>query len=138
MEIYVAKSDQQTGPFSEQQIESMLNSGMIVLTDLAWHAGLWEWAPLHQVLNVSAPMALPARPPLLGASPRKTAHPSQISSNMIQKIFGSLFTLIGGFLFIKFLANIVSGSIFNIGYLVGYLSIPGIILFLGIFILTRK
>lgn len=80
MEIYVAKSDQQTGPFSEQQIESMLNSGMIVLTDLAWHAGLSDWVPLHQVLKVSAPMALPAKPPLLGAPMRATARATQLAS----------------------------------------------------------
>lgn len=81
MEIFVAKSDQQTGPFSEQQIESMLKSGMIVPTDLAWHEGLWEWAPLHQVLNVGAPMSLSAKPPLLGTPVRKTAPPSQIAPN---------------------------------------------------------
>ena len=81
MEIYVAKSDQQTGPFSEQQIESMLNSGMIVLTDLAWHAGLSDWVPLHQVLNVSAPMALPTRPPSLSSPTRTTASAPLITTN---------------------------------------------------------
>ena len=81
MEIYVAKSDQQTGPFSEQQIESMLNSGMIVMSDLAWHAGLSDWVPLHQVLKVNTPMTLPARPPLLSASVRGNTSASQTATN---------------------------------------------------------
>lgn len=62
MQIYIAKSGQQSGPFSEQQIESMLKSGMVALTDSSWHAGLSEWAPLHQVLNVSPTVSGP--PPI--------------------------------------------------------------------------
>lgn len=62
MQIYIAKSGQKAGPFSEQQLESMLNSGMVSLTDSAWHEGLSEWLPLHQVLNVSPPV--PQLPPI--------------------------------------------------------------------------
>ena len=62
MNIYIAKSGQQTGPFSEAQVESMLKSGTISLTDLAWHDGLSAWIPLHQVLNVSPPVPQPIQP----------------------------------------------------------------------------
>ncbi len=58
---------------------------------------------------------------------------------MIQKLIGSVFTLIGGVLFLKFALNIISSnSKFNIGFAIGYLAVPGLILFLGLFILTRK
>ena len=53
MDIYIAKAGQHTGPFSEAQLESMLKTGMIELTDSAWHDGLSEWLPLHNVLNIS-------------------------------------------------------------------------------------
>jgi hypothetical protein len=56
MQIYVVKGGQQTGPFSEGQLESMLCSGMVSLTDLAWHVGLSEWLPLHEVLDVRVPV----------------------------------------------------------------------------------
>lgn len=124
MEIYVAKSDQQTGPFSEQQIESMLNSGMIVLTDLAWHEGLWEWAPLHQVLNVGAPMSLPAKPPLLVTSVRKTAPPSQIASPPAPKSHNSGTTNIGpkgvgGWLFFFCVGLTILSPLIVLGQMIG-------------------
>lgn len=59
MQIFIAKSDNQTGPFSEEQIHSMLKSGMINRNDLAWHEGLSSWLPLHQILNVSQPLPPP-------------------------------------------------------------------------------
>ena len=65
MQIYVAKAGQQTGPFSEEQIHSMLKSGMVGLADSAWHEGLTSWLPLHQLLNVSPPIPQPTQPPPL-------------------------------------------------------------------------
>jgi hypothetical protein len=59
MQIYIAKSGQQTGPFSIEQLKSMLNSGMIALNDSAWHDGLVAWQPLHQVLNIAPPTPQP-------------------------------------------------------------------------------
>lgn len=56
---------------------------------------------------------------------------------MIRKIIGSVVTLIGSLLFINSLIHL-GGTRFNIGYLIGYLTPSGLILFLGIFILTRK
>ena len=72
MQIYVAKSGQRIGPFSEEQIQSMLNSDMVTLTDSAWHDGLPSWLPLHQVLNINLP------PPPKPASFLKQKLPSNI------------------------------------------------------------
>jgi uncharacterized RDD family membrane protein YckC len=55
MEIFIAKREQRTGPFTIQQIETMILSGMIDISDMAWHAGMTDWAPLHQVLGVCPP-----------------------------------------------------------------------------------
>lgn len=56
MELYIAKSDQQIGPFSEEVVRSMLSSGMIQLTDPVWHDGLPDWQPLHVLLRLPPPM----------------------------------------------------------------------------------
>ncbi|MEO5915868.1 MAG: RDD family protein [Luteolibacter sp.] len=65
MEIYVAKSGHETGPFTREQIPSMLESGMLDLTDNLWHQGLSGWIPIHQFLNV--------RPPVPGSLRREAA-----------------------------------------------------------------
>lgn len=56
MEIFIAKNDQQTGPFSIEQIESMVAAGMIQITDMAWHSELPNWMPIHQLLGVCPPI----------------------------------------------------------------------------------
>ena len=56
-DIYVHRGDETTGPFSEGQIQMMLNSGMIDPTDVAWREGLASWLPLHQLVNTGS--ALP-------------------------------------------------------------------------------
>ncbi len=61
MQIYVAKSGQQAGPFSEEQIHSMVKSGMVGLADSAWREGLTSWLPLHQLLNASPPIPQPTQ-----------------------------------------------------------------------------
>jgi uncharacterized RDD family membrane protein YckC len=56
MEIYIAKSGKETGPFTKEQIPAMLESGMVMLTDSVWHEGLAGWIPIHQFLNVRPPI----------------------------------------------------------------------------------
>src|SRR5690348_7052351 len=68
MQIYIAKSGQQTGPFTRDQVQAMLNSGTVALTDSAWHEGLASWQPLSQVLNVSPPLPTAPPPPVAGST----------------------------------------------------------------------
>lgn len=56
MQIFIAKNDQQTGPFSIEQLESMIAAGMIQITDMAWHSELPNWMPIHQLLGVCPPI----------------------------------------------------------------------------------
>lgn len=76
MQIFIAKDKQQTGPFSEEQIQGMIASGMVYPTDLAWHEGLSGWLPLNQVLNVSPQNPQAAQPPPYPESTRSAAMPS--------------------------------------------------------------
>src|SRR6478752_3968098 len=56
MEIYVAKSGKESGPFTKEQLASMLESDMVAKGDLVWHEGLPEWIPVHQFLGVRPPV----------------------------------------------------------------------------------
>ncbi len=59
MELYVVKAEQQTGPFPEEQISSMLAAGMLEPTDMAWYEGLAEWTPLNQIFDLTPPAPEP-------------------------------------------------------------------------------
>lgn len=75
MEIFIAKREQRTGPFTVQQIETMISSGMVDLGDMAWHSNLLDWAPLHQILGVCPPV------PKDEAAPPKIAPPKETPKN---------------------------------------------------------
>jgi uncharacterized RDD family membrane protein YckC len=49
MQIYLARDNQQAGPYSVEQLNQMLASQQVVLTDLIWHQGMSEWRPLGEV-----------------------------------------------------------------------------------------
>ena len=49
MQIYLARNNEQAGPYSLEQVNSMLAAGQIQLNDLAWHEGLDQWQALGQL-----------------------------------------------------------------------------------------
>lgn len=49
MQIYLARNNQQAGPYSLEQINQMLASQQVLLTDLAWHQGMTEWKALGEL-----------------------------------------------------------------------------------------
>ncbi|MEK7738441.1 MAG: DUF4339 domain-containing protein, partial [Pseudomonadota bacterium] len=49
MQIYLARNNQQAGPYSIEQLNQMLASQQVLLTDLAWHQGLTEWKALGEL-----------------------------------------------------------------------------------------
>ncbi len=49
MQIYLARNNQQAGPYTLEQVNAMLANTQIVLTDLAWHEGMEAWLPLGQL-----------------------------------------------------------------------------------------
>lgn len=60
MELYLHQNGEQVGPYTEDQISSMLASGGLSRNDIVWHEGLTEWQPIHAVFSLSAPVAPPA------------------------------------------------------------------------------
>lgn len=49
MQIYLARNNQQAGPYTLEQINQMLVSQQVLLTDLAWHQGMTEWKVLGEL-----------------------------------------------------------------------------------------
>ncbi len=49
MQIYLARNNQQAGPYTLEQVNAMLANHQVVLTDLAWHEGMDNWLPLGQL-----------------------------------------------------------------------------------------
>lgn len=65
MQIYITKSGNQTGPFTEEQTRSMVSAGSISHDDLAWTEGAADWQPLGSLLGISQPPSIPDPPVLL-------------------------------------------------------------------------
>lgn len=51
MQIYLARNNQQAGPYTLEQINQMLANQQVLLTDLAWHQGMTEWKPLGELTH---------------------------------------------------------------------------------------
>jgi hypothetical protein len=70
MEIYIAKSGKEAGPFTKEGIASMLDSGMVTLTDLVWHKDLPDWIPVHEFLKDRPPSVQARMPSVAGLGRR--------------------------------------------------------------------
>lgn len=55
---FITSKGARSGPFAEDQVLSMINSGILTSADLCWHEGLTDWRPLDQALPYA-----PGRPP---------------------------------------------------------------------------
>ncbi|WP_180022015.1 RDD family protein [Acinetobacter sp. YH16044] len=49
MQIYLARNNQQAGPYTLEQLNQMLASQQVLLTDLVWHQGMTEWKALGEL-----------------------------------------------------------------------------------------
>ncbi|AXQ22798.1 RDD family protein [Acinetobacter wuhouensis] len=49
MQIYLARNNQQAGPYSVEELNQMLASQQVLLTDLAWYQGMTEWKALGEL-----------------------------------------------------------------------------------------
>ena len=92
MQIYLARNNQQAGPYTLEQLNQMLASQQVLLTDLAWHQGMSEWKALGELTQgklVYEPQGYVSTPPAPEHSPfqntdytaTNTSRPSSASSN---------------------------------------------------------
>jgi uncharacterized RDD family membrane protein YckC len=67
MQIHVAKSGQQSGPYTVEQVQNMVRSGLLSAADLGWHEGMAEWAPVHTIAGLGVPPPTGAAASPMGA-----------------------------------------------------------------------
>jgi membrane protein YdbS with pleckstrin-like domain len=72
MEFLIHHDGREIGPYSESEVRSRLVSGAIVPSDLAWHEGAPDWAPLSSFPQFAS-KPRPITPPPLPASARSGA-----------------------------------------------------------------
>ncbi len=49
MYIFLARNREQAGPYTLEQLNSMLQQGQVELDDLMWHEGMTEWLPVGRM-----------------------------------------------------------------------------------------
>lgn len=83
MQIYLARNNEQAGPYTLEQVNAMLSNKQIVLTDLVWHEGMTNWLTLGQLTGgkmVYNPSQQKTTPTL---SPFKTAASSTANTETL-------------------------------------------------------
>ena len=79
LQFFVARPEQNYGPYTLQEVNSHLATGHIKAADLAWHEGAPGWMPLSQLSGVVIPSVPVAPPPASYPNPHPS-HPHQNSS----------------------------------------------------------
>lgn len=77
MQIYLARNNEQAGPYTLEQVNQMLANGQVVLADLAWHEGMTQWQPLGELTDGE-----------LSYQPQHTA-PFKTGPNLTKQPFGT-------------------------------------------------
>jgi hypothetical protein len=52
MSLYLYQNNQQTGPFTEEQITQMIQSGQVSRDTMGWKQGMTAWQPISTLVPV--------------------------------------------------------------------------------------
>jgi len=99
--IYLIRNHQQEGPYAGEQVQAMLDSGMVTPATLAWTEGQAEWAPLQTIwrrAELSTPTVAP--PVAAGPSPSVSMGPRGVGGWLMVfcvglTILGPIFSFAG-------------------------------------------
>ena len=73
MQVFIARGEEQHGPYSLEQAKDLLAKGVLLPGDYAYHEGLSDWTPLSEVI---AAQPEPAAPSSKAVSQTASAGPS--------------------------------------------------------------
>lgn len=69
MEIYITRNGERYGPYTLAEVQTDIDAGNILPTDLAWHNGATDWHEVWQLEGVNVPKRRVPPPP-----PPRTAY----------------------------------------------------------------
>lgn len=64
IQFFVARSGNNDGPYSLQQLNAQVASGAVKSNDLVWYEGAAGWMPVGQISGISAPQKITSAPSL--------------------------------------------------------------------------
>jgi hypothetical protein len=117
MQIYLYQNEQQTGPYTEQQIRDLVAAGTIRTTDVCWYEGLSDWQPLDTVISFQPSAAQAAHH---GAVTSQQAAPTVIQTNVKQgALIGGVACFAIGILlmFLSMWSFIIYGPLFLVAFI---------------------
>src|SRR5580692_9441681 len=76
MEYFIKRGEQKFGPYGLADLQKYVQSGNLVLEDLAQSEGMADWVPLSQVLGNIPALAMATSGP--GSSPVTAAEPELV------------------------------------------------------------
>jgi hypothetical protein len=88
MEFFIIRDGQQTGPFNEETVRSLLQKGGVRAGDMAWRKGLPGWLPLNEVLDPGSERPT-APPPVGGVNSGVRARPASARQKALLKYLGA-------------------------------------------------
>ena len=101
MQVFIARGQEQHGPYPLEQIKDLLAKGVLKSSDYAYHEGLSGWKPLSEIIAAQPePAASPAKvispSPSVAPSLKATSAPeSKSNAPLIIGIVAGLFILVG-------------------------------------------
>lgn len=73
MKIYVHRDGEQFGPYPAEDIRQFVAAGKFTASDLAWHKGAADWAPLSSIPDLLSQRASQPNKPAASSKPASTA-----------------------------------------------------------------
>ena len=97
MQIYLARNNQQAGPYTLEQLNQMLASQQVLLTDLVWHQGMPEWKALGELTQgklAYEPVGYQPQPPIPEPmhTPHQFSQPNRTAAKVAQPELASIGT----------------------------------------------
>ena len=75
VDIYIARGEEQFGPYPLEQVQELLDQGALLPEDLAFHEGLDNWTPLAEVIATQDVPPIPPLPPTLPPAAEEISAP---------------------------------------------------------------
>jgi hypothetical protein len=119
MSIYLLQNQQQTGPYTESQVQHLLQAAVVAGSTLAWKEGMAAWAPISTLVSTQAASFAPGYPP----PPPGRKSPLGLASFVVSLISAPLWLIL---FVIAGIAHNAGNATEGFNMIVGFVAIAGI------------